>query len=160
MTLKRLLLAGALDAASQTFVRQLSQNNQLDLTVYTPSAVTLPTTVTALTGEAIDEGGLTAAMLDQDVVVALVPTIHLAQMARTLATAAVAAGADQVIVSRTDDIVELPGEIRDARRTLMAAGINFDMVEGFAGISTLMALETPRVFTAKPADIPLEGLAG
>ncbi|WP_191988147.1 Rossmann-fold NAD(P)-binding domain-containing protein [Levilactobacillus enshiensis] len=158
--MKRILLAGALDAASQTFVRQLSQNSQLDLTVYTPSAVTLPTTVTALTGEAIDEGGLTAAMLDQDVVVALVPTIHLAAMTRTLATAASAAGARQLIVSRTDDIVELPGEIRDARRNLMASGVTFDLVEGFAGISTLMALETPRVFTTVTADDPLADLAG
>ncbi|KIO94667.1 hypothetical protein N624_0781 [Levilactobacillus brevis] len=119
--MKRILLAGAMDATSQTFVRQLSENNQLQLTVYTPSAVTLPQTVTALTEETLDEGGLTAAMMDQDIVVALIPTIKLANTVTTLITAAQATGTSQVIVSRTDDIVELPGQIRDARRRLMTA---------------------------------------
>ncbi len=117
--MKRILLAGAMDATSQTFVQQLSENDQLQLTVYTPSAVTLPQTVTALTEETLDEGGLTAAMMDQDIVVALIPTIKLASTVTTLITAAQATGTSQVIVSRTDDIVELLGQIRDARRRYM-----------------------------------------
>jgi hypothetical protein len=155
--LKRILLAGAMDATSQTFVRQLSENDQLQLTVYTPSAVTLPQTVTALTEETLDEGGLTAAMMDQDIVVALIPTIKLANTVTTLITAAQATGTSQVIVSRTDDIVELPGQIRDARRRLMTAHLNFDLVDGLAGVSTLLAVNpAPTAVFDPETSFPIE----
>ena len=155
--MKRILLAGAMDATSQTFVRQLSENNQLQLTVYTPSAVTLPQTVTALTEETLDEGGLTAAMMDQDIVVALIPTIKLANTVTTLITAAQATGTSQVIVSRTDDIVELPGQIRDARRRLMTAHLNFDLVDVLAGVSTLLAVNpAPTAVFDPETSFPIE----
>jgi len=159
--LKRLLLAGALDAASQNFVRQLSQNSQLDLTVYTSSAVSLPESVTALTEEVLDEGGLSAAMLDQDLVVALVPTIRLAKTANTLATAVQAAGNPQLIISRTDDIEDLPLEERHARQTLAAAGVAFDMVDGFGGISGLLGIGATAATVFGPGEeVPLERVAG
>lgn len=155
--MKRILLAGAMDATSQTFVRQLSENNQLQLTVYTPSAVTLPQTVTALTEETLDEGGLTAAMMDQDIVVALIPTIKLANTVTTLITAAQATGTSQVIVSRTDDIVELLGQIRDARRRFMTAHLNFDLVDGLAGVSTLLAVNpAPTAVFDPETSFPIE----
>lgn len=160
--MKRILLAGALDTTSQTFVRQLSQNNHVSLTVYTPSAVDLPQSVMALTGETLDEGGLTAAMLDQDMVVALVPTIKLTQTVTTLITAAQAAGTRRLLVGRTDDIVELPGQIRDARRQLMTAGLDFDLVDGFGEINTLLAVNPApvKVFGSDDADVPLTKFAG
>lgn len=159
--MKRILLAGAIDAASQNFVRQLSQNSQLDLTVYTSSAVRLPESVTALTEEVLDEGGLSAAMLDQDLVVALVPTIRLARTATILATAVQAAGSPQLIISRTDDIEELPLEERQARQTLLAAGVAFDLVDGFGGVSSMLGVAvTPAASFGLGEESPLERFAG
>lgn len=159
--MKRILLAGAIDATSQNFVHQLSQNNRLSLTVYTPSAVTLPESVTALTEETLDEGGLSAAMIDQDLVVALVPTIHLAQTATTLATAIQAAGSPRLIISRTDDIAELPLEERQARQTLLAAGVAFDLVDGFGSVGSLLGVATPATAVFGPGEEePLERFAG
>lgn len=159
--MKRILLAGALDSASQNFVRQLSQNSQLELTVYTSSAVRLPESVVALTEETLDEGGLSAAMVDQDLVVALVPTIRLAQTAVTLATAIQAAGKPQLVISRTDDIEDLPLAERQARQTLLAAGVAFEMVDGFGAVSGLLGVVTsPAASFGLGKESPLERFAG
>lgn len=138
--MKRILIAGPLDIASQAFVRQLSENAKLSLTVYTPSEVTLPAGITDFTGEALDEGGLSAAMLDQDMVVALAPTIHLVETVRTVVTAAQAVAAPQILVNRTDDIEDLPGEVRTARQLLLTAGMPADLVEGFGSLDMLMGV--------------------
>ncbi|MCI1553417.1 MAG: hypothetical protein LKH74_05770 [Levilactobacillus sp.] len=159
--MKRLLLAGAIDSASQLLIQQLSHNPELDLTVYTSSAVTLPATVTALTEEVLDEGGLSAAMLDQDLVVALVPTIHLAQTAVTLATAVRAAGNPQLIIGKTDDIDDLPLAERQARQTLLAAGVAFDLVEGLGSVDSLLGVAPTETQVFGPDEVgPLERFAG
>ncbi|WP_258115756.1 hypothetical protein [Levilactobacillus yiduensis] len=159
--MKRLLLVGAIDSASQTLIHQLSQDHQLALTVYTASAVDLPATVTALTEETLDEGGLSAAMLDQDLVVALVPTIHLAQTALTLATAVRATGNPQLIISKTDDIDDLPLAERQARQTLMGAGVAFDLVEGLGSVSGLLGIQPTSAPVFGPDEVgPLERFAG
>ncbi len=138
--MKRILIAGPLDTTSQAFVRQLSKNTVLDLTVYTPSDVTLPAGITGFTGENLDEGGLSAAMLDQDLVVALAPTIHLTEIVQTVITAAQAVAVPRVLVSRTDDIEDLPGELRAAQRTLMASGIAADLLEGLGSVSAMLGV--------------------
>lgn len=159
--MKRLLLVGAIDSASQTLIHQLSQDDQLALTVYTASAVDLPATVTALTEETLDEGGLSAAMLDQDLVVALVPTIHLAQTALTLATAVRATGNPQLIISKTDDIDDLPLAERQARQTLMGAGVVFDLVEGLGSVGSLLGIRPTSAPVFGPDEVgPLERFAG
>lgn len=159
--MKRLLLVGAIDSASQTLIHQLSQDDQLALTVYTASAVDLPATVTALTEETLDEGGLSAAMLDQDLVLALVPTIHLAQTALTLATAVRATGNPQLIISKTDDIDDLPLAERQARQTLMGAGVAFDLVEGLGSVSGLLGIRPTSAPVFGPDEVgPLERFAG
>ena len=101
-------------------------------------------------------------MLDQDMVVALVPTIKLTQTVTTLITAAQATGTRRLLVGRTDDIVELPGQIRDARRQLMTAGLDFDLVDGFGEINTLLAVNPApvKVFGSGNADVPLAKFAG
>ncbi|UIF29035.1 hypothetical protein KB236_11030 [Levilactobacillus brevis] len=139
--MKRILIAGPLDPTSQAFVRQLSENMTLDLTVYTPSQVVLPADVTGFTGETMDEGGLSAAMLDQDLVVALAPTIHLVEIVKAVVTAAQAVAVPQVMVSRTDDIDDLPREVRTAQQLLLRAGMPTDLVEGFGSLSALLGLD-------------------
>ena len=138
--MKRILIAGPLDIASQAFVRQLSENTELSLTVYTPSEVTLPAGITDFTGETLDEGGLSAAMLDQDLVVALAPTIHLVETVKTVVTAAQAVAVPQILVNRTDDMEDLPGEVRMARQLLLTAGMPADLVEGFGSLDMLMGV--------------------
>lgn len=138
--MKRILIAGPLDIASQAFVRQLSENTELNLTVYTPSEVTLPAGITDFTGETLDEGGLSAAMLDQDLVVALAPTIHLVETVKTVVTAAQAVAVPQILVNRTDDMEDLPGEVRTARQLLLTAGMPADLVEGFGSLDMLMGV--------------------
>lgn len=138
MILKRVLIIGALDTAAQRYVDDLSHNQQFQLTVYTPSRVRLAESIQALTEEILDEGGLTAAMLDQDVVVALVPTIRLTAMVKTLVTAANATGTRSLMISRTDDIDDLPGEIRMARQQLAQAQLHYDFITGLGGIGTLL----------------------
>lgn len=138
--MKRILIAGPLDIASQAFVRQLSENTELSLTVYTPSEVTLPAGITDFTGETLDEGGLSAAMLDQDLVVALAPTIHLVETVKTVVTAAQAVAVPQILVNRTDDMEDLPGEVRTARQLLLTAGMPADLVEGFGSLDMLMGV--------------------
>ncbi|KRL93889.1 hypothetical protein ACUIJQ_10995 [Levilactobacillus hammesii] len=138
--MKRILIAGPLDIASQAFVRQLSENTKLSLTVYTPSEVTLPAGITDFTGETLDEGDLSAAMLDQDLVVALAPTIHLVETVKTVVTAAQAVAVPQILVNRTDDMEDLPGEVRTARQLLLTAGMPADLVEGFGSLDMLMGV--------------------
>ncbi|MFC6290457.1 Rossmann-fold NAD(P)-binding domain-containing protein [Levilactobacillus angrenensis] len=158
--MKRLLLAGAIDSASQRLIQQLSENPQLAVTVYTASQVDLPDTVTALTEEVLDEGGLSAAMLDQDLVVALVPTIHLAQTAQTLATAVRATGNPQLLITKTDDIDDLPLAERQARQTLMAAGVAFDLVEGLGSVGSLLGIQPTSAPVFGPDEVgPLERFA-
>lgn len=140
MNLKRILIAGPLDAASQTFVRQLSADPTLNLTVYTPSQVTLPEAVTGFTEETLDEGGLSAAMLDQDLVVALAPTIHLVETVKTVVTAARAVMIPRVLVSRTDEMEGLPRDVRTARQLLLTAGMTTDLVEGLGSLSALLGV--------------------
>ena len=153
--MKNILIVGALDSSGQAFIRQLSDLNAVNLTVYTPSDVTLPANVAGLTGEQIDEGGLSAAMLDQDAVVALVPTIRLVAVTRTIVTAAKATGTSRVVVSRTDDIEELPGELRTAQRALIDLPVA-DLVTGLGSVRALLGL--PMVV---PSSQPLvSGLAG
>lgn len=139
--MKKILVAGPLDLTSQAFVRQLHDNPMLSLTVYTPSEVALPAGVVGFTGETMDEGGLSAAMLDQDLVIALAPTIHLTEIVKTIVTAAQAVAVPQVMVSRTDDIDDLPREVRAARQLLLAAGMPTDLVEGFGSLSALLGLD-------------------
>ncbi|WP_125573572.1 NAD(P)H-binding protein [Levilactobacillus huananensis] len=153
--MKNILIVGALDSSGQAFVHQLSNLNSVNLTVYTPSQVTLPGSVTGLTGELIDEGGLSAAMLDQDAVVALVPTIRLAAVTQTIVTAAQATGTSRVVVSRTDDIDELPGELRAAQRALIALQ-TADLVTGLGSVRALLGLPMV-VSSAQPR---VSGLAG
>ncbi|WP_407885529.1 hypothetical protein [Levilactobacillus sp. N40-8-2] len=149
--MKRILIAGPLDVTSQAFVRQLNENTALDLTVYTPSDVALPAGITGFTGEVLDEGGLSAVMLDQDMVVALAPTIHLTEIVQTVITAAQAVAVPRVLVlvSRTDDIEDLPGELRTAQRTLLASGIESDLFEGLGSVSAMLGV-APIVAEAVP----------
>lgn len=146
--MKRILIAGPLDLTSQAFVRQLSENMTLEVTVYTPSQVALPADVTGFTGETMDEGGLSAAMLDQDMVVALAPTIHLVDTVKTVITAATAVAVPRVLVSRTDDIEDLPGDLRTAQQQLLRAGMTTDLVEGFGSLGALLGVA--------PAPVPAE----
>ncbi|CAJ1225682.1 hypothetical protein LZY01_19170 [Levilactobacillus zymae] len=140
--MSHILLVGALDHAARTLIDQLRRLDRVTVTVYSPSRVTLPADVLALTGQPLDEGGLTAAMLGQDQVIALVPTIELARLVPTLITALRAAGQPRLVVSRTDDVVELPRQLRAARQALMAAQIPFDFVDGLGAALTLAAHAT------------------
>ena len=149
--MKRVLIIGALDTTAQRYVDDLSHNQQLQLTVYTPSRVRLSASIQALTEETLDEGGLTAAMLDQDVVVALVPTIRLTAMVKTLVTAASATGTRSLMISRTDDMDDLPGEIRRARQQLANAQLHYDFITGLGGIGTLLG-STPAPSEVVPID--------
>jgi len=143
-TVKQILLSGPVDAATQNLIQTLSRQATTHLTVYTPSRVTLPTNVTALTAEPLDEGGLSAAMVGQDLVVALAPTIHLLPTVQTVVTAAQATAVPQVIVSRTDDLDALVGQRRQARQLLAASGLAYDLLEGYAGVAALLGgLPTP-----------------
>ncbi|GEO69543.1 hypothetical protein [Levilactobacillus acidifarinae] len=137
--MQQILVVGALDRAALTLIDHLRQAEHVALTVYSPSQVTLPQDVLALTGQPLDEGGLTAAMIGQDRVIALVPTIGLTQTVPTLITASQAAGLPQLVLSRTDDVVEMPRQLRAARQALMQSQIPFDFVDGMGAILALTA---------------------
>ena len=143
---RNLLVVGPIDAAAQTLLAQLAQQAAMRVTVYTPSRVTVPAGMVGLTQETLDEGGLTAAMVGQDAAVALVPTIQLAATTRQLATAARAVGLPRLIVSRTDDMDELAGDQRLARRQLQDAGVAYDFVDGIASVPVMLGIApTPLV---------------
>lgn len=145
--MQRVLVVGPLDRAARTLITQLRQLPSVTLTVYSPSRVTLPADVVALTQQPLDEGGLTAAMLGQNQVIALVPTIRLARMVPTLITALRAAGQPRLIVSRTDDVVEMPRQLRAARQALMTARVPFDFVDGLGAVLALTATAVPLTAT-------------
>ncbi|GEO66355.1 hypothetical protein [Levilactobacillus spicheri] len=149
--MKHVLLTGPVDVSVRHVIDQLSRREDLALTVYTASRVTLPENVVALTQEPSDEGGLSAAMVGQDVVVALLPTIQLTSLLPTVLTAGRAVAVPQLVVGRTDDMDELLVEQRAARRQLQVAPFQTDWVDGLAGVLALLEV-FPEPAVAVPRD--------
>jgi len=154
---KSILIAGIIPPTCiQRLLTVMTQNPDIDLTVYTPAAYqqAWPTTVTVLTGDLTEASALQAAALDQDVVFIQLDSKALIQQTQSLIAALNDQPQTPVLIASPDSILSLAqvtvkwyrylrqrrqlAAVRQIETLLRHSALNFTLVEGTTASTTAL----------------------
>lgn len=146
--MQNILVAGRLTLAQvQALTATVQQHPTIRLTVYTPTVVSAwPASVDLIAGDLTDAVGLTAAMLDQDLVLVQLESSALTKQTQSITAAMTASSTAPLVLSMPESVLTMAqktvkwyqghrqrkqlGEIRRVEQLLRQSQLNFTLIQG------------------------------
>jgi len=155
--MQNILVAGHLSVNQlKTVLAAVKQTPASRLTVYAPASERQlwPETITFIAGELTDQAGLTAALLDQDLVLAQLDSKALIAQTQSLRVAMTATKTMSLVVTMSDSVLSLTqapvrwyrqrqqrtklAAIRTVEQLLQTSELDFTLIEGQTAADTMI----------------------